>query len=144
MEFPPMTDQEYTQRILTRVKVANRQVIPEYVRRTSTFSQQEQIGSDMVLELTAEVLRDHVLSDYQDAEFDVPASWWQHLKQTVENVRLLRRFVKRYPVVYVTWTQRIHFDRYYDYPDARIALPEDRFGKFIVHEVTGASDWNRN
>jgi hypothetical protein len=142
-EFPIMSDREFTQRILRIVRIGARQIIPAHVANTANFSVQEQIGSDMLLGLTAEVLRDHIVNEIQTVTLEVPATWWQHFKADHRDRFGFRRFIKRFPIRRETWTKNITFDRYYDYPDASIALPEDQFGKFIVYETVNQTDWNK-
>jgi hypothetical protein len=101
------------------------------------------MGGDMLLGLTAEVLRDHIVNEIQTVTLEVPASWWQHFKSDHRNRFGFRWFVKRFPILLETWTKDVTFDRYYDYPDATIQLPEENFGKFIVSETVTQRDWNR-
>jgi hypothetical protein len=142
-EFPIMPDEEFTQRILRIVRVGARQIIPAHVASTANFTVQEQIGGDRLLGLTAEVLRDHIVHEVQTVTLEVPATWWQHFKAEHSNGFVIRRFIKRFPIRWETWTKNVTFDRYYDYPDASIQLPEDHFGKFIVHETVNQGDWNK-
>jgi hypothetical protein len=141
--YPEMTDREFTQRILRIVRVGANQIIPAHVASTANFTVQEQMGGDMLLGLTAEVLRDHIVNEIQTVTLEVPASWWQHFKSDHRNRFGFRWFVKRFPILLETWTKDVTFDRYYDYPDATIQLPEENFGKFIVSETVTQRDWNR-
>lgn len=143
MTFPAMSDSEFTQRILRIVRVGASQVIPEHVARTASFSVQEHMGRDMILGLSAEVLRDHIVDEVQTVTLEVPASWWQHFKADHRDRFGFRWFVKRFPILLETWNKEVRFDRYYNYPDARISLPEDNFGKFIVYETSTQTDWNQ-
>jgi hypothetical protein len=144
MMFPIDENVEFTRRILHRVKMQSRTVIPPHIAQTANFEMVSREGEIMLLTLTAEVLRDHVVSETKRAELNIPSSWWQAFKQTYQNDWWLRRFVKRYPVVFTTMICSVHFDRYYNYPEAAIALPEDKFGKFIIYETTSVSDWGRS
>lgn len=143
MTFPAMSDREFTERILHIVRVGARQIIPEHVARTASFSVQEQMGRDMILGLSAEVLRDHIVNEVQTVTLEVPASWWQHFKADHRDRFGFRWFVKRFPILWETWNKEVRFDRYYDYPDAAISLPEDKFGKYIVYETSTQTDWNQ-
>lgn len=141
--YPGASDDEFTQRIVSRVKLGVNRVIPQYVAQSAGFDIQEQVGTEMYLTLMAEVLRDHVVSETQEAELHVAASWWQHFKLTYQGTWWMRRFARRYPVEYLTMVSTVHFDRYYDYPDARIALPKGKFGDFVCIETVTKSDWNK-
>jgi hypothetical protein len=83
------------------------------------------------------------VNEIQTVTLEVPASWWQHFKSDHRNRFGFRWFVKRFPILLETWTKDVTFDRYYDYPDATIQLPEENFGKFIVSETVTQRDWNR-
>jgi hypothetical protein len=139
--YPDMTDEEFTRRILHIVRVGTSQVIPSYVARTASFTTQEHMGSNMLLGLTANVLRDHIVHEVQTVTLEVPATWWQHFKAEHSNGFIIRRFTKRFPIRWETWTRDVTFDRYYDYPDASIQLPEDQFGRFVVYENSTQTDW---
>lgn len=144
MVFPYRSDQEFTQRVLQIAKVGAGQIIPAYVARTAEFTMQEQMGSDMLLSLSAEVLRDHIVDEVQTVTLEVPATWWQHFKADHRDRFGFRWLLRWRPIRWDTWTKEVRFDRYYDYPDAGIALPEDHFGKFIVNEQITQTDWNRS
>ena len=141
MDFP--TEREYTQRVLRIVKVGTSQIIPGHVARTAEFTVTEQMGGDMLLGLSAEVMRDHIVNETQTVTLETPATWWQHFKSDHRDRFGFRWLIKKFPIRWETWTKTVTFDRYYDYPDAAISLPEDQFGKFIVYETSIQSDWNR-
>ena len=143
MEFPISNEREFTQRVLQLAKVHANQIIPGHVARTAIFTV-EQIAGDMVLGLSAEVLRDHIVNEIQTVEIEFPASWWQNFKASRRDKFGWRWFIRRFPIHWETWTKDVRFDRYYDYPDASIQLPEDRFGKFIVYELVKQTDWNKS
>jgi hypothetical protein len=140
MDFPD--SREFTQRVLQIVKVQAHQIIPDYVARTANFTMHEQVGGDMLLGLSAEVLRDHIVDETQTVTLETPATWWQHFKADHRDRLGFRWLIKRFPIRWETWTKYVTFERYYDYPDAAISLPEE-FGQFIVSETIHQSDWNK-
>lgn len=133
---------EVKQLILHRERIATYRVIARYVLDNAEFHAIERAAEDMTVELVSEVLRERVVGETQTAELDVPASWWQHFKQTYKDSRLLRRFVRRYPVKVTTLKKTVTFQRYFHYPNADVVMPPTPLGRPIVYETVGQSDWN--
>lgn len=90
-----------------------------------------------MLWLKAFVLAEKVAADEYETGIAIPATWWQHLKQ--DHAPLWIRI--RWPVRTRSLCQKIRFKRLHLYPDARIALPEDHFGKLVIYDEITPLGW---
>lgn len=127
----------FKQRILDRRKVAAQHTIPAYVAQTAKFDIAMVVGDELLARIEAEVLAEHVESRTQYAKLFVPSSWWQRLKMD----HFPGWFVRKWPVKRTPWQAKVQFKRFMHYPDAKIALPEERFGRPIIYEEVHTGDW---
>jgi hypothetical protein len=116
-----------TEIILDQLVTSARKAVPQLGSFTDARTELrvvEDTVRGMMLELRSAVLAAQVLADRQDVAFEMPASWWQHLKRD----RMPAWFTRRWPVRTRTLTASVDFTRYDTYPMADIALPPDEFG----------------
>lgn len=119
------------------VRHINRELLNDarFVGRTAELSPMvDYLGHSFALYLRAFVLAHKVDDQSGVLKFDSPASWWQHLKLTLGPPWFPRWFLRRWPVRFRTTTKEIHYEAFYNYPDARIALPEEKFGHPVLFE----------
>lgn len=99
---------------------------------------EEPILRQMVRQLSAEMLARKLVRDHYSTTrgVDVPATWWQHLKDDHAPGWLKKRWPVRHKSIKVDL--HIDFTRYATYPEADVVLPE-RFGKAVIFEKIGVS-----
>ena len=115
-------------------RAVNRELLDDaqFVGRTADTSfMADYVGNTMAVQLRAYVLAEKVHDDFRVLKFDSPASWWQHFKLTYFPRWLLRRR----PVRFTTTEKTVHLEAYHGYPDARIALPDEKFGQRVVFAI---------
>lgn len=136
-----LTSPLYTEVQLEKLKVAAQAAIPRGVMELEA----ERIGilDDLFRSLVyrlkgyvlAERLPPETVSDSRDVTFDVPASWWQHWKQSHAAAWYARWLVKRRPVKHHRVVKRValtvDLERYRTYPEARVSLPADTWGQVV-------------
>lgn len=142
---------------LERMKVAGRKHIGAFTMHSLELSRfQNDLADELIYALTAEVLAEKLPPASETSttivRFDVPATWFQHLKQSLYGwrrksfrTRGLRFWLeRRFPVRYETLTRRVtltvSLERYRTYPKANIVLPPDRFGQPVRVAIT-RTDW---
>jgi len=130
------------QRVLNRQEVGTYGVISRYVFQNANYNVIEDELTGLMVRLVSEVLTEHIVSETQTAELDVPASWWQHFKQDHRDRWFMRRFVRRWPVAYTTWQTEVRFSRYATYPNADVKMPPSPLGRPVYVESIGFGDWN--
>jgi len=125
--------------MLVQLKVGVRMTLPQFVADQARFSMETDHAAErLVAQLRSYVLAEHLVSETQDCTWTFPSSWWQHFKRDSWLGRHRPQWMrKRWPVRMTTTAKTITFDRYRTYPDARIALPEDRFGAPVMVEQAG-------
>ena len=87
------------------------------------------LTDQLVHQLTAYVLSDHLVGDTYTFTTTAPSSWWQHFKRDH-----LPTVSKWRPVKHTTTTHKVTLDRYATYPEAQVNLPE--LGRPRYVEVT--------
>lgn len=107
------------------------------------------MGRALVHRLKAYVLTQHLVGDTfettvmrqvpVEVPYEVPASWWQHFKlqhlPTVSRWRPVRYRKETASATAVALVPvKVKFDRYAAYPDANIAIRDDRLGKPVLWE----------
>jgi hypothetical protein len=132
--------------VLDRLKVATMGQVQrhlledaQFVARTADVAFfEDRFTGNLCLSLRALVLGLRREDRERTVHLDVPASWWQHLKRD----HTPEWFTRRRPVRYERLTRTITFSVHQTYPNASIALPEDRFGQpVIVHQAIGDTSW---
>lgn len=112
---------------LERLKMAASKVIGASTLESMEFRREVMPGIEgMVYTMTTDLLASKIADDKYKAHFyyKVPATWFQHFKQT----HVPKWFNNRYPVKYEQKkaTKTVHFKRYETYPEANIAIPKDQ------------------
>ena len=109
---------------------------------------EDKIVGDLVYELTAYVLAEKLPrveeSSSKSYFYEIPASWFQHLKQTIYRWRRLSWLERRWPARYETHERKatltVNLERYRTYPKADVVLPPSQFGQ-PVHVAVTRKDW---
>ena len=97
----------------------------------------------LVFRLMSHVLAEKLATDAETTELRVPATWWQHFKQ--DHSRLFPKwYLRRRPVKMTGYKQTVSFRQYRTYPNAKIALPPDRFGQPVIVEFADRGTWTRS
>ena len=105
-----------------------------YIARELRAELGEEFGYEpALLRLTTSVLRGKAVSEEQQVavEFRFPATWWDHLMETL-NRRLKLSIPVKYE--YDKRTTKVKWNRKYLYPEANIEIPSDRFGAPVMWE----------
>lgn len=91
-------------------------------------------AGNMLLRLTTKILTGETVSEEQDVstEFSAPATWWDHLMETLN-----RRLHLDIPVKYKTETRkaRVKFSKKVTYPEANVSIPPEQFGRPVMWET---------
>lgn len=132
-------DPIYERRIITldQLKLGTRKLLPRFIANTALFEVYEQTAEYMAMELRAYVLARKQVDEYHNAVLEVPATWWQHLKQDY----FPEWYKRRWPIRFTKMVKRFRFERYDTYPEADFAISEERFGRPVLCEFVSAKDW---
>lgn len=133
--------------LLERVRVGARVSASNYVLANlrDVNAWQEHLADAVVHEFSSEVLAQRLDTRTVDqrVEWEVPASWWQMFKATYALSWWLAWLVDRRPVRYEVKHKFVSIKYGVDaiYPDARIRLPEETFGRpFVVNRLVSAHE----
>jgi len=131
--------------LLDSVKVGMSKLVGRFVlESTNIRTHNNPPGLDgMLVEMYTSILARKLVEDrYKDSKvIEVPATWFQHLKQD----HAPAWFKERYPVKLtpITVTLSVVFDRYATYPKADVPMP-DHMGPMVIREVvSGGFDVTR-
>lgn len=139
----PMPDSAVIQRkILDRQPVGTYQTIARYVLQNAELKIVEDVAHGMLMQLVSEVLKERVVGETQTVHLYVPASWWQHFKETYKDSRLFGWFVRKHPVVKTKLEKTVTFQRYFTYPNADVPKQVTPLGRPIIYETVSQSDWS--
>lgn len=134
---------EVKQLVLDRERIGTYRIISRYVLENAEFKAVERAAEDMLVELVSEVLTERVVNESQGIGYEVPASWWQHFKDTYRNTWWLRRLVKRRPVVWSSYTKTVTFNAKRLYPNADVPKQITPLGRPIIYETVTETDWTQ-
>lgn len=95
------------------------------------------IADRLAVRMETTVLADHLVADHYESHrwVNVPASWWQHFKDTYADSWWLRWLVRRRPPIFDAQhvSMCVSFDRWATYPYARIK-EDHRLGAVVYRE----------
>lgn len=102
----------------------------------------EYFYDETLLRLTTQVLTGNTVSEEQEVSVQVPATWFQHLKERVSEIfqykggkHPVRRWLTKHPVRHKKLSAKVKFSRDTLYPGANIEVPPEPFGKPVVWET---------
>lgn len=130
--------------------------IPRSVLETATLhTRQDEFCDHLLAQLRVAVLSDELASESfplhferdfaieETTGFSMPATWWDHWKRDhrkiakrlrLKPVRWVKSFVKRPKFVTIAINETATIERKFAYPDRRLALPEQQWGKPVLVE----------
>lgn len=125
-------------KVLDWLQFCKQELIPNEVLHNAEFTTYKDVVLDgMVFNLQTYVLADKLVDKQVSKTVEVPASWWQHLKQ--DKLRFLTR---RRPVKTVKHTFDVDFQQYNTYPKMATKLPKHKYGEPVVVEILKSNLWS--
>lgn len=130
-----------TGRVLTPRRYVLMQNVGAYTRDSIAAQEVMDHAWDMLcMRLTASILTDTQVSETQEVELAVPATWWQHLKR---DNWLARKVWRRRRVRMHIMKQRVTFERIRGYPQADVVVPREKFGIPVIYDKVTEGGWWR-
>ena len=129
-----------TQRVFDLQRVANQVAIPAGLQGLDAQMIEDHAFQTTLCRLSAYVMTEKLADETKVAEMAIPASWWQHLKDSYAP----RWFARRFPVKRKVYYASVHFEAKGVYPDAPIAMPPEQFGQRVIFEEITHEPWRQN
>lgn len=134
--------------VLDRLKVATRQAVSReaLLGAAEVRTMLDCMTDRMIIDLTTYLLAHRQVDKRERITVTYPATWWDAFKRDLRRwavgrvyrrrrrvfARLALRYVRRHPIRIDAHVVTVDFTEHASYPEAKIALPPDQFGRPVI------------